>query len=148
MSVTFASDNPPLARLRQTLRTVATFSVVVALLVYSGVSSKITLAVAGIGLFLAAIWLGRLRWGNEIVFEGPLLLVKRNGTTRHSIPASSITAATVRKGAIAVAWQEQGKRKSVVFGHESFLGPTFERLSDAIMAFAPPDKMRHEPGRT
>jgi hypothetical protein len=80
---------------------------------------------------------GRSSWGQSIVFNDKAMSVEKTEGIVFQINASSITAATIKPTAIMIAWNDNGGRKSLVIGSESFLDPTWSRLVASFEDFVP-----------
>ena len=80
---------------------------------------------------------GRSSWGQRIIFADELMSVEKTEEIIFQINASSITAATIKPTAIMIAWNDNGGRKSLVIGSESFLEPTWSRLVTLFEDFVP-----------
>jgi len=96
------------------------------------------LVVLVLGLVLpAALYRGRMSWGQAVAFlpEGGVHIVRRDGSTL-DVAADAVQFAQVKADCLLVAWDEAGKRRSLVIGSESFAAATWAQVSAAAEALA------------
>jgi hypothetical protein len=130
-------DNEKGALLRFTGKSLLVPLACAVLNVFLGISAFVSLAVAVVVvLFSLLAFRGRNNWGDRIEISSHTLRVLRGEAVRANIPASTLTAKSVRADALLVAWNDgQGKRKSLVVGREVFTPASWQELSAALSAF-------------
>lgn len=119
----------------------AGLSLIVALLAFNWALGFSTTSLLIGGVVGVLSWLilikGRSSWGQSIAFTDKAMSVEEAEGNIFLINASSITAATVKPTAIMIAWNDNGRKKSIVIGSESFLEPTWSRLVTLFGEFVP-----------
>jgi len=116
-------------------------SLIVALLAFNwslGFSTT-SLIIGGVVGVLSWVILVKARssWGQSIVFTDRAMSIEKAEGNIFPITAASITSATIKPTAIMIAWDDNGRKKSLFIGNESFLEPTWSRLVTLFGEFVP-----------
>lgn len=108
-----------------------------------GLKAKATLSVSAVGIAIAAISVyGRRAWGDQLTLTPDSIVTAKAGVEKQRFPIQSIDSITVKNDAVAIAWREADKRRSIVIGKERFNDDTWLSLSSALSSLGVQDKCK------